>query len=81
MSAETLREAAARIRTEQEREENLGHIDGQTYAAWLAVANVLDNEADLIDAPNYWTGGKRFPDHEPRPDVVAVAREYLGESA
>jgi hypothetical protein len=69
MSAAIVRRAADQIRRDQEREENLGHIDGRTYATWLAVADWLDATADDWQHANHTVRALR------------VALAYLGESA
>ena len=71
MSAELLREAAARIRKDQDIEEQLGHTDQRTYQTWLAVAQWLDACA-LV---------REVKADSAQALALAVARTYLGESA
>jgi hypothetical protein len=88
MSVETLRAAARMVRHEQEREENLGHIDGREFATWLAVADWLDTAgADL------WAHGPLCACEDGCDDcddllwmphvrrALTVARTYLGDAS
>lgn len=79
MSADVLRRAVREIRREQEVEENLGHIDGRTYAAWLAVADWLEGLADAMTNPDAPNAGATTAREEQA--ALTVARAFLGEQA
>lgn len=74
--AAPLREAAVKIRRDQDTSEQLGRIDADEYATWLAVADWLDHCAHTVEAHE---AVEQVPVFSPA--ALAVARAYLGPEA
>lgn len=72
MSAELLRHAAEKIRTEQEWNKDAGRITDYEYASWLAVADWLDEVA--------WRSENYPKQYRAAKHAATVARAYLGDN-